>query len=318
MSESVRDMLAREAAEAEAVRDAEERGDQEPARGQRARRPAAHSSVYSLRLPTDSIMELRDVAERLGAAPTALLREWVLERLAAEAGRSENATQEPAATLLDSNVLVQIYDARRSITAALGALQMATDTLDDRVAAAHVPEYQPTSTPEVGEELVTVRLAWVEPMTDGLTMIEGEVVRASVWRGEMVMDADASPGPAGIYRLLSEEDAVTLDPHDPAPVFLHEEHEASLVRWVKPLTSDPEAMIAEDVRKAVFDLVEARIAEDDVFSASPVFTRAEEIDGAWHMVGRCVLVRPARVRPAEPNSPTRAAVDTTWSQTTAP
>ncbi len=50
MSESVRDMLAREADEAEARADAEERGDAPPTPGHRARRSSADpAQVYAVR-----------------------------------------------------------------------------------------------------------------------------------------------------------------------------------------------------------------------------------------------------------------------------
>jgi hypothetical protein len=91
MSESVRDVLAREAAEAEAVADAEDRGEVERKPGQRARQSREASQVYSLRLPADAIAQLRSIAERLNEAPTALLRRFILERLADEGSRAEPA-----------------------------------------------------------------------------------------------------------------------------------------------------------------------------------------------------------------------------------
>lgn len=85
MSESVREMLAREAAEAKEVADAEDRDERRPTPGQRARRqPAQASQVYSLRIPVDRLTQLRRLADELGIAPTALLRQFVLERLDAE------------------------------------------------------------------------------------------------------------------------------------------------------------------------------------------------------------------------------------------
>jgi hypothetical protein len=79
---SIRDMLAREAAEAEARADAEERGEVEPARGQRGRRPATDpSQVYAVRIPVSRLRELRAVADQIGVPPTTLIREWVIERL---------------------------------------------------------------------------------------------------------------------------------------------------------------------------------------------------------------------------------------------
>jgi hypothetical protein len=82
MSDSIRDILAREAAEAEARADAEERGEVEPARGQRGRQRAADpSQVYAVRIPVSRLRELRQVADLTGIPPTTLIREWVIERL---------------------------------------------------------------------------------------------------------------------------------------------------------------------------------------------------------------------------------------------
>jgi chemotaxis protein histidine kinase CheA len=82
MSNTVRDMLAREAAEAKAAADAEERGERQPSAGQRARRQAAEASqVYSVRIPVERLAQLRRLADERGVAPTVLLRQFVLERL---------------------------------------------------------------------------------------------------------------------------------------------------------------------------------------------------------------------------------------------
>lgn len=82
MSESIREVLAREAAEAEARADAEERGEVAPTPGQRGRNSAADpSQVYSVRIPVSKLRQLRVIAERLDMPPTALIRQWVIERL---------------------------------------------------------------------------------------------------------------------------------------------------------------------------------------------------------------------------------------------
>jgi aryl-alcohol dehydrogenase-like predicted oxidoreductase len=82
MSESMRDMLAREAAEAEERADAEERGEVTPAPGQRGRRRAVDpSQVYAVRIPVSQLRKLREVADSLGMQPSALIRQWVIERL---------------------------------------------------------------------------------------------------------------------------------------------------------------------------------------------------------------------------------------------
>lgn len=75
MSEDIRDVLAREAEESE------QRRDQPTRLLRRARPPREPAQVYSVRMPVDRIDQLRQIAERAGVTPTALMREWVLERL---------------------------------------------------------------------------------------------------------------------------------------------------------------------------------------------------------------------------------------------
>lgn len=83
---SIRDMLAAEAVEAEAIAEAEERGERKAMPGQRARHEAKDpSQVYSVRVPVDRIDQLRELALERGVPPTALMRQWVVERLDAEA-----------------------------------------------------------------------------------------------------------------------------------------------------------------------------------------------------------------------------------------
>jgi hypothetical protein len=82
MSESIRDILAREAREAEARAEAEERGEIAPAPGQRGRRRAGDpSQVYPVRIPVSRLRRLREVAASLHMQPTALIRQWIIERL---------------------------------------------------------------------------------------------------------------------------------------------------------------------------------------------------------------------------------------------
>ncbi len=82
MSESMREVLAREASEAETRAEAEERGEIAPMRGQRGRKRAADpSQVYAVRIPVSKLRRLRQLAEELEIAPSALIRQWVIERL---------------------------------------------------------------------------------------------------------------------------------------------------------------------------------------------------------------------------------------------
>ena len=53
----------------------------------RPRPPKEPSQVYSLRLPTTVVEEIRLLASAKGEAPTALIREWVLERMDEEVAR---------------------------------------------------------------------------------------------------------------------------------------------------------------------------------------------------------------------------------------
>lgn len=45
------------------------------------RQPSQPSQVYSVRIPVAQIEQLRAAADHRGVAPTALLREWLIERL---------------------------------------------------------------------------------------------------------------------------------------------------------------------------------------------------------------------------------------------
>jgi hypothetical protein len=82
MSESTGEVLAREAAQAEARAESEERGEMIPTPGHRGRRPAADpSQVYTVRIPVSRLRELRVIADELGEPPSTLIRRWVLERL---------------------------------------------------------------------------------------------------------------------------------------------------------------------------------------------------------------------------------------------
>jgi hypothetical protein len=82
VSESIGEVLAREAVEAEARAEAEERGEVTPAPGQRGRKRASDpSQVYSVRIPVSRLRELRQIADQLDVQPTVLIRQWVLQRL---------------------------------------------------------------------------------------------------------------------------------------------------------------------------------------------------------------------------------------------
>lgn len=85
MDESIRDMLAREAEEAEVAAEAREADGSTETGGQRARAQAGEASqVYSVRIPVDRLEQLRRLADERGVRPTVLLRQFVLDRLARE------------------------------------------------------------------------------------------------------------------------------------------------------------------------------------------------------------------------------------------
>jgi len=80
MSENIKDILAMEAEEAEEGRRTGKKGGPLH-QGMPPRDPA---QVYSLRMPVERLGALRRIAGAYGANPTALMRTWVLERLAQE------------------------------------------------------------------------------------------------------------------------------------------------------------------------------------------------------------------------------------------
>lgn len=80
----MRDDLAKQLEE---VADAAERHAEDEDHGPSYRRrhpPQDPAQVYSLRIPVDQIEELRQLAADKGVTPSALMRAWVLERIAAE------------------------------------------------------------------------------------------------------------------------------------------------------------------------------------------------------------------------------------------
>jgi hypothetical protein len=80
MSKEIAELLAAEAEEAERHADEEDHGPSY----RRKHAPRDPAQVYSLRIPVAQIEELRQLAAGKGVTPSALMREWVLERLDAE------------------------------------------------------------------------------------------------------------------------------------------------------------------------------------------------------------------------------------------
>jgi hypothetical protein len=142
----------------------------------------------------------------------------------------------------------------------------------------------------------TVRLVWVEP-PHAVHGLGAEVDDSVLERGTLELSGDSEfPGPAGRYGLLPEELWRTMDPDDPAPIFLHESYEAGLERWVNSLPDAAvEVAIVARVRDAVMQLVETRLAADpEALSVSPTVTTTEPTKQGMAVIGRCVILRPAR------------------------
>jgi hypothetical protein len=80
MRKDMAELLAAEAEEAERRAENEDHGPSY----RRRHPPRDPAQVYSLRIPVDQLDELRQLASDKGVTPSALMREWVLERIAAE------------------------------------------------------------------------------------------------------------------------------------------------------------------------------------------------------------------------------------------
>jgi len=74
----IKGLLAREAEEAEERR---ESGDDDASLHRSTRPPRDPAQVYSVRMPVQRLGALRRVADERSMTPSALLRQWVLERL---------------------------------------------------------------------------------------------------------------------------------------------------------------------------------------------------------------------------------------------
>jgi hypothetical protein len=80
MRKDMAELLAAEAEDAERRAENEDHGPSY----RRKHPPRDPAQVYSLRIPVDQIEELRQLASDKGVTPSALMRKWVLERIAAE------------------------------------------------------------------------------------------------------------------------------------------------------------------------------------------------------------------------------------------
>jgi hypothetical protein len=141
-----------------------------------------------------------------------------------------------------------------------------------------------------------IRLVWVAP-PDAVQGLDAETEERFLEQDSIELGADCEfPGPSGSYKLLPEEIWRTMEPHDPAPTYLHESYRAVLEKWMSSLPDavDEVAIVAR-VRDAVIQLVETRLAADPrAVSASMTVTTTEPTGQGIAVIGRCVLFVPAR------------------------
>lgn len=113
MSDNISEVLRAEAEASEEHRDA-------PADYVRStRRPRREpSQVYSLRIPSHRLTELRELANANGVEPSVLMRQWVLDRLDTENDtRGHPSPSERVRAKLDSarRLLEEVHDAEERI-----------------------------------------------------------------------------------------------------------------------------------------------------------------------------------------------------------
>lgn len=139
----------------------------------------------------------------------------------------------------------------------------------------------------------SVRLLWIEPPMS-MKGWEVEVDQRFLDEGTIEPAPGSFPGPAGTFRLLSAEACFTLEPHDPAPTFLHESYESRLETWMNSLPDAAEevAIIAR-VRDAVGQLAESTIAGDPKAFSTKTVTTTEPTNNGIAVVGRCLILQPA-------------------------
>jgi hypothetical protein len=121
MTKDMSRLLEAEADEAEQHADDEDHGPSY----RRKHPPRDPAQVYSLRIPSGQIEELRQIAADRGVTPSALMREWVLERMAAEKAGVPDHLQ-----FLErlQQVLGSLEDAQRLLPQSPQPEQQSTDT----------------------------------------------------------------------------------------------------------------------------------------------------------------------------------------------
>lgn len=108
MRKDIADLLAAEAEEAERHADTDDHGPSH----RRRHPPRDPAQVYSLRIPVAQLEQLRELAAQRRVSPSALMRQWVLERLTAEAAGLPDALQVWHRL---SEVLADLEDAHRRL-----------------------------------------------------------------------------------------------------------------------------------------------------------------------------------------------------------
>ena len=141
-----------------------------------------------------------------------------------------------------------------------------------------------------------IRLLWVDP-PNGVQGVDAEVEERVLDEDTIQLGPDCDfPGPSGSYRRLPDEIELTMEPHDPAPTFLHESYRAALEQWMSSLPDAvDEIAVVSRVRDAVIRLAQTRLdADPRAVSASMTVTTTEPTGQGIAVVGRCVILVPAR------------------------
>lgn len=121
---SDRDIASRLGSIAEGEEEAESSRESDDAGVLHARRepPADPAQVYSVRVPIERLAQLRQAADRRGVTPSALLRQWMIERLdadkeAATTSDEIHAAVSAAAAVLETHLRQSMRQDRREPSA---------------------------------------------------------------------------------------------------------------------------------------------------------------------------------------------------------
>ncbi|MGB7448421.1 MAG: hypothetical protein WA892_04760 [Ornithinimicrobium sp.] len=103
----------------------------------------------------------------------------------------------------------------------------------------------------------TVRFTWPVPPKSAENC-EGEVYDSDLKAGTCTPTSDF-PGLAGVYNLLHEEMAWTINPEHPLPTFLHESYAANIETWMMQVSNPADEIAAiGETRDALTQLVDSR------------------------------------------------------------